>query len=193
MYSEGGLTMRSKERFRNRRGKNPFFQNIMILFLVGFFIGAIFYYLFQNSFAELFQSMENSFVQWKTQETVSWWDFLAIMWNHGKYFGLMWILSGSKVSHWFERIFTIYTGLRNGFLMMFFLFSRGFMGIVLYFVSLMPQGVLFAPLYLFSFLYIREKRQVKRQTTIYIVLALTFLTACLFEFKFNCSWMKSLL
>lgn len=185
--------MRKKEKLRNRRGKNPFFQNIMILFLIGFFVGAIFYYLFQSSFQELFQSMENSMIQWKTQGATSWWDFFAILWNHGKYFGFMWILASSKVSHWFEKIFTIYTGLRNGFLMMFFIFGKGFMGVVLYLVSLMPHCLLLVPLYLFSFLYIREKRQGKRQTTIYIVLALTFLIACLLEFKWNCSWMKSLL
>ena len=43
-------------------------QKIALLFLIGFFFGAIFYYFFQNSFEELMSQTEDSLSGWSRGE-----------------------------------------------------------------------------------------------------------------------------
>lgn len=159
-----------------------FLQKILLLFLVGFFFGAVFYYVFQNSFSEITGKIkEQSFLR----------SFLYSLWNHGKYFGLFWLLSGSRVIRIYQPVFILYTGLRNGFLIMFFIFGKGVRGILVYLISLFPHCLLLVPLYLFSFFLVKENRQKKHAGPVAVILLLVFLAACYGESRWNLPLMKT--
>lgn len=182
-----------RRKYTNRLGSTDFLQRIVLYFLIGFFCGAIFYYSFQNSFGELHKQFLSNVAQWSGQKD----SFLLLLgksvWNHGKYFALLWILSVSKISRSYQKIFTLYTGVRNGFLLLFFLFAKNIYGIFLYLVSLFPHMLLFAPLYLFSFAVIQEKRQVRHKKMFSALLFFVFLLACLLEVKCNLPLMEKCL
>ena len=115
------------------------------------------------------------------------------LWNHGKYFVLLWILAVSRISEGYQKVFTLYTGVRNGFLMLFFLFAKNLYGLVLYLASLFPHILLLAPLYLFSFSVIQAKQPPRHQSLFVIGLLLAFGTACFLEVKCNLPLMGMLL
>lgn len=178
--------MRQSERFRN-------LQKITLLFLIGFFFGAIFYYLFHNSFEELMIQMESSLSGWSQGGHSFGYIFLQSLWNHGKYFVLLWLLSVSRISKIYQRVFAIYTGIRNGFLLLFFVFGKGGWGIFLYLISLFPHCLLLVPLYLFSFSWINEKRYHRHRTSVYLLIVLLFFAACFLECKCNLPIMEAVL
>ena len=98
-----------------------FLQKIILCFLIGFLCGAVFYYCFQNSFREILQAtLENNTKTW-TKETAFFPEWIRSLWNHGKYFALMWLLAVSPAGPVSQKIFVVYTGIRNGFLFVFFL------------------------------------------------------------------------
>ena len=177
----------------NRLGNTEFLQRVVLYFLIGFFCGALFYYSFQNSFEGMQTQLEKNVTSWSVGKN----SFLVllgkVLWNHGKYFALLWILSVSRMSGGYQKVFTIYTGIRNGFLMLFFLFAKNIYGLVLYFASLCPQVLLLAPLYLFSFYTIQEKRQLRHKGIFGILMILVFCAACLLEVKCNLPLMEMLL
>lgn len=123
-----------------------------------------------------------------------WYEYLQSLWSHGKYFSMLWILS---VNHRAERVyqngFTVYTGLRSGFLLLFFLMGKGGRGILCYLASLFPHGILLAPLYLFSFLWQTEGGRKERRGMVYVGIAAVFLIACLLEVKVNLPLMGKVL
>jgi len=177
----------------SRWKKAGFLQKITLLFFIGFFVGAFFYYIFQRSFVGLMEQITTNMGNWEINNS-EWYDFLKILWNHGKYFVLFWILSvNKKVSSWIQSVFTLYTGVRNGFLLLFFVFGRGLKGIFLYFVSLFPHGLILLPLYLFSFYLINEKRQREYKVYVLFLIGLIFIAACIVELKCNLPMMERLL
>lgn len=178
--------MRQSEKIRS-------LQKIALLFLIGFFFGAIFYYFFQNSFGELMNRTEDSLAGWSRGEYSFAYEYLQSVWNHGKYFALLWLLSVSRIAKLYQRLFTIYTGIRNGFLVLFFVFGKGSRGILLYLASLFPHCLVLLPLYLFSFSWINESRHQKHRIPVYFLLTLVFLTACLLECKCNLPIMEAVL
>lgn len=182
-----------RRKYMNRLGNTDFLQRIILYFLIGFFCGAVFYYSFQNSFAGMQKQLERNLTQWSAQGL----PFLSLfgksVWNHGKYFVLMWILSASKISRSYQKFFTLYTGVRNGFLMLFFLFTRNIYGMVLYIASLFPHVLLLVPLYIFSFIVIHEKRQVRHKGVFVVFLLLVFGAACFLEVKCNLPLMEKCL
>ena len=98
-----------------------FLQKISLCFLIGFLCGAVFYYCFQNSFREILQAtLENNTKTW-TKETALFTEWFRSLWNHGKYFALIWLLAISPAGPVSQKIFVVYTGIRNGFLFVFFL------------------------------------------------------------------------
>lgn len=178
----------------NRRGNTGFIQKISLFFLVGFFVGALFYYFFQNSFLGLSEQMEQNSKQWVREDHGNLYQFLYVAWNHGKYFLLLWILSvNRKVCQWYQNLITVYTGIRHGFLVLFFVLSRGAKGILFYFASLFPQAFLLVPVYLFSFLWINESRQREHGKAVIGILFLLFMAACLLESHANLMIMSKLL
>ena len=178
--------MRQSEKFRN-------LQKITLLFLSGFFFGAIFYYLFHNSFEDLMMQMEESLAGWSQKGYSFRNQFLQSAWNHGKYFALLWLLSVSRIARIYQRVFTLYTGFRNGFLILFFVFGRGAGGIFLYVASLFPHCLFLVPLYLFSFAWINEKRYQRHRVPVYILIIFVFFTACFMECKWNLPIMEAVL
>ncbi len=177
--------MRQSEKIRS-------LQKIALLFLIGFFFGSIFYYFFQNSFEELMSQTEDSLSGWSRGEYSFAYEYLQSVWNHGKYFALLWLLSVSRIAKIYQRVFTIYTGIRNGFLVLFFVFGRGWKGILLYLASLFPHCLVLLPLYLFSFSLINEGRRHKHRIPLYILIALLFFFACLLECKCNLPIMEAI-
>lgn len=166
-------------------------QKIALLFLISFFFGAVFYYFFQNSFGELMSQTEDSLAGWSGGEYSFAYEYLQSVWNHGKYFALLWLLSVSRIAVLYQRLFTIYTGIRNGFLVLFFVFSKGARGILFYLASLFPHCLLLLPLYLFSFSWINEGRHQKHRIPVYFMIAITFFAACLLECKCNLPIMEA--
>lgn len=177
---------------RNHRhyqlGNAECFKRILLFFLIGFFIGGIFYYLFQASF----ENLEQNLTIWsRTEQTVI--PLLRSFWQHGKYLLLLWVFSMNSLSWLYQKGFTIYTGIRNGFLLMFFIYSKGIFGIIIYLISLLPHGILFMLLYLYLFLLQSQNRQSKQRATRWILVLLVFITACVLEVKINLVWMEAIL
>ena len=181
------------QRDGSRWKRTGFMQRISLLFFIGFFVGTFFYYIFQNSFGGLMNQTTTNMASWSA-ESSQWYDYLKIIWNHGKYFFLLWAVSvNKKVSGWFQNVFILYTGLRNGFLLLFFVFDRGLKGILLYFASLFPHGMILLPIYLLSFYLINENRQRQYKVGVLILLILAFFAACFVEIKCNFPIMEQLL
>lgn len=182
-----------RRKYHNRLGNTEFLQRIILYFLIGFFCGAIFYYMFQNSFGEVKEQLEANVQKWSVADSTLLSLLWQSVWSHGKYFVLLWILSVSRISSGYQKVFTIYTGIRNGFLILFFLYARGAYGLLVYLASLFPHTLIFAPLYLFSFAVIQEKRQVKHKGLFVAALFLVFCAACLVEVKCNLPIMEAVL
>lgn len=176
----------------SHRGYTDNLQKIIMYFLVGFFIGAVFYYLFQNSFLQLKNQLENNVRQWDNDEsflTV----FLHTIWSHGKYYVLFWIMAMGRWKKGYQTAFILYTGLRNGFFMMFLFFSYGAKGLFIALLSNFPQCLLFVPLYLYSIFYVNEKRQSKHRIGMGFAILFVFTAACLLEVKCNLPLMNIVL
>lgn len=178
--------MRQSEKFRS-------LQKVTLLYLIGFFFGAIFYYVFHNSFEELLIQMESSLAGWSGGEHSFGYVFLQSVWNHGKYFALLWLLSVSRIAKIYQRVFAVYTGIRNGFLLLFFVFGKGGWGILMYLASLFPHCLLLLPLYLFSFSWINEKRHPRHRFPVYLMIVVLFFAACFLECKCNLPIMEAIL
>lgn len=187
------MSYHHRRKHHNRLGNTEFLQRIILYFLIGFFCGAVFYYLFQNSFEGVKEQLEANVRKWSVADATLLSLLWQSIWSHGKYFVLLWILSVSRISGGYQKVFTLYTGIRNGFLILFFLYARGAYGILVYLASLFPHTLLFVPLYLFSFAVIQEKRQIKHKVMFGTALFLVFFTACLVEVKGNLPIMEAVL
>lgn len=179
---------------KNQRGIKGLLQKIVLLFLLGFFAGALFYYFFQNSFLGLSEQMELNASQWTEESHGDFYQFIYVLWNHGKYFLMLWILAvNPRVCRWYQNILTVYTGIRHGFLVVFFILSKGVKGILFYAASLFPHTLLLMPVYLFSFLWINESRQREHGKAVISIILLLFVAACLLESYVNLAIMGRLL
>lgn len=188
------MDMVFRRKMNRRPGRTGLWQKAVLRFFVGFLIGALFYYIFQKSFSGLFQDLEKNMSSWEMRGHSFVSGFLRSLWNHGKYFGLFWIMvRNRKIYKTYEILFTIYTGLRNGFLLLFFLMERGMRGILLYLASLFPHILLFAPLYVFCFYWANESRQRERKLSAYLAIAVVFLAACALEVKCNLPLMEKIM
>lgn len=187
------MFMHHHRKYRNRLENTEFLQRIILYFLIGFFCGAVFYYLFQNSFDGVKEQLESNVQKWSASET----SLLSLLWqsvwSHGKYFALLWILSVSRIKGGYQKVFTLYTGFRNGFLILFFLYARGAFGLLIYLASLFPHTLVFIPLYLYSFAMIQGKRQIRHRGLAVAAYAFVFCLACLLEVKCNFPIMERIL
>lgn len=178
---------------QSQLGNTEYLQKILLFFLIGFFIGAVLYYIFQHSFADLSKQMEYNLTLWTKEGESSWKLMFSSLWQHGKYLLLFAIFSAGPLKKLYQKLFTCYTGLRNGFLLMFFLCAKGAFGLLIYPVSLIPHILLFAPLYLYSFSAVNENRQDKRRITKWVMVILVFIVACVLEVKVNLPIMEAVL
>ncbi len=185
--------MQNRESIKSRTGMTGFLQKFALFFLIGFFCGALLYYIFQNSFGELIAQMEKNVQEWGSGERQPGYEFLRSLWIHGKYFLLLWLLSVSRAAQWYPQVFTLYTGLRQGFLALFFIFGRGAAGILVYLAGLFPQNLILLPLYLFCFYRITQDRQRRHPVAVYVLVTVVFLAACLSEARFHLPIMEAVL
>lgn len=183
--------MRHRKKY-NQRGNLENLQKILLCFLVGFFVGAVLYYLFQKSFSQM-ETVWKQNTALGEKETPFLSAFLHTLWEHGKYYILFLIMSAGRWKRAYPIVFVIYTGLRNGFFMMFLFFVYGVKGLLLTLLSSFPQALLFVPLYLFSFSYVNEKRQSKHRVGMGLAILFVFTAACLLEVKINLPLMQMFL
>lgn len=174
-------------------GNSEYLQKIILFFLIGFFVGAVFYYFFQHSFEGIRKQLEDNLALWSQEGKDGSSMFVKSFWQHGKYLLLFGVFSLSVLKGVYPKVFVCYTGLRNGFLLLFFLYAKGAFGFVIYFVSLFPQALLFVPLYLSLFRIVKENRQDKHKLTRWFGIAFVFIAACLLEVKVNLPLMEALL
>lgn len=178
---------------QSQLGNTEYLQKILLVFLIGFFIGAVFYYIFQHSFTDLSKQLEYNITLWTHEGDSSWKLLMSSLWQHGKYLLLFAIFSIGPLKKAYQKIFVWYTGLRSGFLLMFFLCAKGAFGLLLYPLSLIPHGLFLVPLYLYSFSTVNENRQDKGQITKWIIVILVYIAACVLEVKVNLPMMEALL
>lgn len=177
----------------SRMGKSRFMKQIALLFLIGFFIGAAFYYLFQNSFSGLIKSFETQLSAWPDNTYPFSYKMVQALWNHGRYFILFWLLSVTRIHNLYQSAFILYTGFRNGFLVLFFLLGKGGVGILWYLLSLFPHALVFIPLYLFSFAWVKEKGHRREHKKLVILfLGVAFFAACFLEARYNLTLMAKI-
>ncbi len=150
--------MRSFFEYRRRRqGRIGFMQKVLLTFLLGFLFGALFYYLFRHSFEEIYDQWMDHMTEWKKSSPSFFSGWIRSVWNHGKYLGLFLLLaSNHRVKKeleffWVEVVYTLYAGIRSGFLLVFFLVNRGIRGIWLYGITLFPHSFVLTGMYLFCF------------------------------------------
>lgn len=174
-------------------GNTEYLQKILLFFLIGFFVGAVFYYFFQHSFEGIRKQLEENLTLWSQEGESTSSLFVRSLWQHGKYLLLFGIFSLGVLKKAYQKIFVWYTGLRNGFLLMFFFYAKGAFGLVIYFISFIPHGLLFVPLYLYLFRMVNENRQDKHQVTRWFGIIFVFITACILEVKANLPIMEALL
>lgn len=174
-------------------GKKEELQKIFLLYLIGFFIGAVMYYIFQQSFQELRKQLEDNLMFWSQRGENTMALLGKSIWQHGKYLFLFLVFMIGPLVNLYQNIFSWYTGVRNGFLLMFFLYARGGMGIVFYVFSLIPHVFLLVPLYLHLFLNKKENRQEKHKLLRWSCVILVFITACILEVKANLPLMEKFL
>jgi stage II sporulation protein M len=174
-------------------GKSNYIHSVLLLFLIGFFLGAVFYYLFQNSFSELINPFQHSLSSVSEEDYSLSYKMLQAIWNHGRFFLLFWLLSFTRIHRIYQALFLLYTGFCNGFRILFFVLGKGLMGIVWYLASLFPQSLLLVPLYLFSFLLVGEReRQRKHKWFLCLGMLIVFFAASFLEARYNLSIMQKL-
>lgn len=182
--------MSQKEKWKSHGGVVGFFKKISLFFLIGFFLGALFYTVFQNSFSGLTAGFQEIADNWSGEDGGFVGNLISVLWRHGRYFGLLWLLSVSRIRLGYQIGFTLYTGVRNGFLLMFFLYARGMRGVLLYFFSLLPHCLILAPLYLFCFVWINESRPIRHKVSVTAAVIFLFLLACVMESRWNLPLMR---
>lgn len=108
-----------------RLGNTEFLQRIILYFLIGFFCGAVFYYLFQNSFGGVKEQLEANVQKWSVSDATMLSLLWQSLWSHGKYFVLLWILSVSRNQWWVSKsVYVIYGGTEWFFNFVFFICER---------------------------------------------------------------------
>ena len=103
--------------------REGFFVKIKkLLYGVGlsFLAGAMFYLFFRQSFRDVYNEIGSSMTKWQQEKGIMA-ELYHSLWNHGKFLVILWILSVNRTAvRWYIRLFLGFTGIRNGFLFLFF-------------------------------------------------------------------------
>ncbi len=166
-------------------------KQLILLFVLGFFFGAVFYYLFQKSYMDTLQQMDAGAANWASKDTSFIRLFLYSLYEHGKYFILLWLLSVTKLAVPGIVVFTVYRGFGLGFLFSFFMNLHGAKGFMFFFGSLFPHMLLFLPMYIFFFAFIHRGKK-EKQNLVFLMLTAALVMACFMEVYFNIPMMKNL-
>ncbi len=159
-------------------------KRAVLLFLAGFFFGGILYYLCQEPAAESLASMEEKMAVWAGENTDFWKSLLFIIWERGKVFSLLWLIGYTKLYKGYILVFITYVGMQSGFMLTFFLVTRGVKGLLHWTVLGTPQVLFLVPLYVYSFYYIFERRR-KKAAPAAVFWKFVFLFCGIFEAKVN--------
>ena len=193
---EKKIRQRGQRIYRNKMfySNRTFLHGVVLCFLIGFFAGALFYYFFRQSFENLIVYVQDNIVRYKNSGKSVWLNVVRVLWSHGKYFIFFWIFMVNPTAEKFYQIlFILYTGVRNGFLLLFFVMSQGVRGFFLYGASMFPHIFLFLPLYLFCFFWTQKNRHRRNELWVPVLIGIIFLSACFIEVKFNLPLMERLL
>ncbi len=162
---------------------------MILLFLLGFFFGTLFYWIFRNSFYQELREINQLAV---TAQSPSWKAFLFIAWEQTKTYGLLWVLSSTPLKIPYIVWIILYKGFTNAFIFSFFIMEYGWYGIRLIVCYELPHGPVFLLIYLLTFAKIEKENHNKRLWLILVSLYVALMLACFLEIHFNIPWMKAL-
>lgn len=106
-------------------------KRMILLFLLGFFFGTLFYWIFRNSFYQELREINQLAV---TAQSPSWKAFLFIAWEQTKTYGLLWVLSSTPLKIPYIVWIILYKGFTNAFIFSFFIMEYGWYGIRLWLI-----------------------------------------------------------
>ena len=89
-------------------GNSEYLQKIVLFFLIGFFIGAVFYYFFQHSFEGIRKQLEDNLALWSQEGKDGSSMFVKSFWQHGKYLLLFGVFSLSVLKEVYPKVFVWY-------------------------------------------------------------------------------------
>ena len=130
---------------------SPIYSFIIVLFVMGIIFGAI----IVNSLSlaqkeDLFYYLNHFFGQVADGKTGPAEELLKLSFFHNvKFIGLMWVLGISIIGFPLILILLFLKGVVVGFSVGFLVNQMGWHGLLLAFVTLMPQNLLFIPVYIF--------------------------------------------
>lgn len=166
-------------------------KELILLFLLGFFLGGIIFFLFQKSYIDILHQMDLGVANWAEKETPFIRLLIYTIYEQGKYFVLLWLLSATYIAVPYMIVFVVYKGFGYGFLFSFFISIHGVKGIMFSLGSLFPQALLLIPMYLFLFQFVYRGKKEKRMLVLFL-LSGVLIMACFLEAYFNIPLMRSL-
>ena len=149
-------------------------KRAILLFLAGFFFGGILYYICLEPAGDQLKAMGENVVLWAEGEVSFWETFPFIIWERGKVFALLWLVGYTKIYKGYIRVFLMYVGMQAGFMLLFFVLSKGVGGVLLWLGTGIPHLFLLVPVYLYSFYRIYERRR-ERSVAAVVVIVICFL------------------
>lgn len=159
-------------------------KKAVLFFLAGFFSGGILYYLCQEPAADALASLEENMVLWAEEETEFVQVLLFVLWERGKVLSVLWLAGYTKIYKAYICAFLVYVGMQSGFLLTFFVVFRGTKGLLYWLVSGFPHLLLLAPLYVYSFYRIFERKREKVMPAL-LFIVVCFVVSCVLEARFN--------
>ncbi len=167
-------------------------KRAILLFLAGFFFGGIIYYMSLSAAGDVFTLVEENLVLWAATEVGFSDTFWYVLWHRGKVMALLWVMAQTKWARGYIRVFIVYVGMQAGFLLLFFLYSQGVQGSLLWVGSGLPHMLLLIPAYIYSFYRIFERKRETSPAAIFLIVIL-FLLSLVLEAKGNVMLMQWLL
>lgn len=159
-------------------------KKAVLFFLAGFFSGGILYYLCQQPAADALAALEENMLLWAEEEREFIQVFLFVLWERGKVLSVLWLAGYTKLYKAYICAFLVYTGIQSGFLLTFFVVTRGARGMLFWLATGFPHLLLLAPLYVYSFYRIFERKRDKAMPAVLFV-AVCFVVSCVLEARFN--------
>ena len=167
------------------------YKQCLLLSFGGFLLGVLFFWLFHNSFTEELRSMNEKVALTAKQSQPFLAAFFYVAFERTKSFGLLWLLSVTKLRLPYVMFFVTYKGVGLGFLYSFFLFEYKLSGIRFCLYYLFPHMLILLPVFLLSIIKIIGQNRNHMLITI-TALYIFLLASCFLEVKFNIPLMGSL-
>lgn len=166
-------------------------KQCLLLSLGSFFFGILFFWLFKNSFIDELRRMNESISVTAKQSKPLFAAFLYVVLERSKSFGLLWLLSVTKLRLPYIMFLIIYKGVGLGFLYSFFILEYKLLGLRFCLYYLFPHMIILLPVFLLSFYKIIRQNRNHMVLTITILYCL-LLGASFLEVKVNIPLMGTL-